>query len=118
MSIRDEQLLVNSTVNASGASNVFNNDGRSVWVLVVRNGAPSGTTPTLTFALMVSVDGTNFVQAGPNLTALNAAGSQRTVYAINSAQGPIVEPFVKVTWAIGGSASPSFPSVFADLIGM
>lgn len=117
--IRDEQVLSNATITANGASGVINNalDGHTIWVLDVRNGAGTGTTPTLTFAVMVSVDGVNFIQAGPALASLVGAGIQRTVYAVNSAQGPIIEPFFKVTWTISGT-TPSFPAVYADLIGL
>lgn len=112
-------LLNNATVTANGNSTVITNDGRTSWVLLVRvANAPTGTSPTLTFSVQVSVDGVNFVQAGTaSLASITAAGSQRTVYAVNSTQGPIVEPFIQVFWTVGGT-TPSFTGVYADLVGI
>ena len=115
---RDEQLLNNATITTSGSSSVITNDGRTEWVLDVRiANAPTGTTPSITFAVTVSNDGINFIQAGAALTALTAAGSQRTEYTISSTQGPIEEDFIKVTWNVTGT-TPSFTGVFADLVGL
>ncbi len=117
--IRDEQIQNNATVTASGNSATFGNDGgRTAWVLLVRiANAPTGTTPTITYSVNISADGVNFVQVGAALTALNAASSQRTVYAINSTQGPIAEQLIRVSWVVTGT-TPSFTGVFTDLIGM
>lgn len=105
----------NVSVSASGSSQVFRNFGQKKWMLtVIVNGTPTGTTPTLTYAVQVSSDGTNFSNKGGALAAITAAGAQRTIYAPGSTQGQITEPYVKVTWAAGGTA-PVFPGVTATL---
>ncbi len=108
--IRDEQVYNNATV-AVGTNNgqTITNDGRSVWSLVVRQGGGG----TLTFAVQVSMDGTNWLQAGPALSAVS--GSQRTVYAVGSTQGPITEPYIRVQAVV---ATSSATGVFADLVGI
>jgi hypothetical protein len=109
--IRDENVYNNATVNVgTNDSPTINNDGRGVWSLVVRQGGGG----TLTFSVLVSVDGTNFMQAGPNLSAVTIGTPQRSVYAVGSTQGPIVEPFIRVRAVV---ATSNATAVFADLIG-
>lgn len=108
--IRDEQVYNNSTVNV-GTNNgpTLTNDGRAVWSLVVRQGGGG----TLTFAIQVSMDGANWIQAGPALSAVS--GSQRVVYAVGSTQGPLVEPFIRTQAVV---ATSNATGVFADLVGI
>jgi hypothetical protein len=114
MSIRSETILSNASLTAGTfQSATLNNDGRSVWSLVIRAAGP-GASPSLTFSVLVSMDGTNWIQAGPNLTAIVAAGNQRNVYAIGSTQGPIVEPFIQVQWVVVSTWS----NVNASLVGI
>ncbi len=110
--IRDEQALNNATVVVGTFdSPTYNNDGRAIWSLVVRQGGGG----VLTMSVMVSTDGINFVQAGPALAAVTIGTAQRTVYAVGSTQGPLVEPFIKVRAVVTGSSATG---VFADLLGL
>ena len=115
MSILRHNIINNATFNGTVTSPVLSNDGRVVWVLIVRTGAVT-TTPTLTPAVNVSVDGVNFVQAGPAITAISTASTNRYVYAVNSTQGPIAEPSIQVVCTFGGSGS--FANTSVDLIGI
>lgn len=111
--IRDENFYSNSTINVTAGVDtpVINNDGRTVWSLIARQGGGG----TLTLSVLVSTDGVNFVQAGPNLSAVTIGTPQRTVYAVNSTQGPIVEPFIKVHAVV---ATSNATGVFVDLVGI
>lgn len=108
-----------ATVTTSGSSPVFSNQGghrRHQLNVVIRN-APTGTTPTLQFKVMVSSDGISFAQKGGALATLNAIGAQRTPYGPGTVQGAIVENFVRVDWTITG-ASASFTGVSTTFQGM
>lgn len=113
MAYRDEQVYNNSTVNvtAGADSAIYNNDGRTVWSLIARQGGGG----VLTLSVMVSVDGINFVQAGPALAAVTIGTAQRTIYAVNSTQGPITEPFIRIHTVV---ATSNATAVFVDLIGL
>ncbi|SRR6266567_2947314 len=115
---RNDQAFNNVTVSAGGSITV-QNDGRSIWVLVIRVGSVV-TAPSLQFAVTLSMDGVNFFApaSGWTLAAITTASTvQRTVFsnANISALGPIVEPWIKVTWTISGG---SFNNAYADLLGM
>lgn len=114
----DTNVLTNATITANGASSAIANlqNGLDPYVeLLVRvANAPTGTTPTLTFSLAVSVDGTNFDTIWTG-TALNAIGWQRVAFSPNNTQGAILENYIKVSWAVGGT-TPSFTGVTADLL--
>ncbi len=109
--IRVEEAVINATL-AVGAidSPIINNDGRREWVMYALQGGGG----VMLLSLMVSVDGINFAQAGPALTAATIGVIQRTVYAEASAQGPIVEPFLRIHAVV--TVSPA-TGVFIDLIG-
>ena len=95
-----------ATVSANGSSPVFNTAGHKRFQLnVVIANAPTGTSPTLTFKVMVSSDNISFAQKGGALASLNAAGVQRTLYANGSTQGQVVEPFARVDWTISGAGA-------------
>lgn len=113
--IRRESLLSNATVVVGTAqypaSPGILNDGRSIWVLIVRCAAVASLTPSV----LVSPDGTTFVQAGPAITAITTPGNYRYVFAVNSTQGPIVEPYIQVQLVDGTSSATG---VYVDLIGI
>ena len=115
MAIRGEQALSNVTLNSSGTGPWIANDGRSVWSLFVILGTANGT-PSVTFRVEVSPDQVNVATAGPALSALTASGSQRTVYAVGSTQGPITEPFLRIAWT--WNAGTSFSNSTAALFGI
>lgn len=108
-----------ATITTSGSSPVFSNSNnhRRHQLNVIVGNAPTGTTPTLQFKVMVSSDGISFVQKGGALATLNAVGAQRTPYGPGTVQGQIVEPFVRVDWTITG-ASASFTGVSTTFQGM
>lgn len=101
------------TANATSAtfvrpSNLYG--GRHKVVLDINIGAaPTGTTPTLTFSLQASLDGTTWYEAA-NSGALNA---QTTVGKRFEATG--VEPFWQVVKTVGGT-TPSFTQVTSHLL--
>ncbi len=113
------KLHTNSTITTSGSSPVFKNPRTKRHILsVALASAPSGTAPTLLFAVMVSNDGVTFAQKGAALATLNAVGNQRTQYGAGTTQGQITEAFIRIDWAIGGSASPTFTNVSTYFTGL
>jgi hypothetical protein len=117
----DQQLLNNATVTANGSAtfqNLQNELDPLVELLVRIANAPTGTTPTLQFTVAVSNDGVNF-DTIYNPAAQFAPGTANTwlrvVFSNSSAQGPILEPWIKVSWVVGGT-TPSYTGVYADML--
>lgn len=112
--IRQETIINNATFSATVTSPALANDGRASWVLVSKVGAMT-TTPTMTVTISASFDGVSWYLVDTQ-TVINAANSvQRTVYAIGSAKGPILEPFVQVAATFGGSGN--FANTTVALLG-
>jgi hypothetical protein len=109
------KVINNTAISASGSSAVFRNFSNRKWMLsVIVPTTPTGTTPSIVFALQVSTDGISFSNKGGALAAITAVGSQRTLYGVGTTQGQVVEPFVKVAWTVTGT-SPNFPNIIATL---
>ena len=104
-----------ATFSATVTSLAIQNDGRVVWELVVNTGALT-TTPTLTPLVQASPDGITFFNVGAAITAISTQSLNRYIFALGSTQGPILEPFIKVTLTFGGSGS--FASTSAVLYGI
>lgn len=112
--IRQEQVINNASFTATVTSPVYTNDGRSAWVLVSKVGAIT-TTPTMTTSIYGSFDGTTFFLIDTQTVINSANGVQRTVYAIGSTKGPILEPFIQVQSVFGGSGN--FANAVVSLLG-
>ncbi len=107
-----------ATVNASGNSAAFTNPkSRRFLLSVALAGTPTGTTPTITFAVQTSPDGVTWTQKGAALATLNAIGNQRTLYGPSTTQGAIVETFIRVAWVVTGT-TPVFPNVTTAFTGL
>lgn len=114
MGIRQEALINNQTFSATVTGSAITNDGRAAWVLTSVVGAMT-TTPTLTVRLDGSFDGTTWFTIDTQ-TVINAAnGVQRTVYAIGSSKGPILEPYLRVVATFGGTGN--FANTIVALLG-
>ena len=112
---RVEPIIENATFSATITSPTISNDGRVTWVVLAQTGAIT-TTPTLTITINVSVDGINWYPAS-TATAISAANTkQRTILSVNSAAGPIVEPFIQIVAAFGGSGN--FANTIVSLVGL
>ncbi len=79
---------------------------------VVLPAAPTGTTPTITYAIQTSNDQITWTQKGAALAALSALGQQRTNYGPGTVQGAIIEKYIRVAWVVTGT-TPNFPNVSA-----
>lgn len=102
--LRQETIINNATFSSTVTSPAIPNDGRSAWVLVSKVGAMT-TTPTMTVTINASLDGVNWYLIDTQ-TVINAGNTvQRTVYAIGSTKGPILEPFIQVVATFGGSGN-------------
>jgi hypothetical protein len=107
-------VLSNSTVTASGSQTYSTGSGAADIALIVNiKAAPTGTSPTLTFTVAEVDPGdlsTAFVGAQTvSGAALNSATTQVLTLASLRSNS------IKVSWAVGGSAGPSFTQVFATL---
>lgn len=118
---KSEQVLYNETLNAPTGtvyiSKTFRLDSYAFIVLIATiNGIPTGTTPTLTWALQSSADGVSFATVGAALAAMTPSLLvQATVYGTGTTQGAITGPFFRVI-ATSGGTSPVFPNVFAEVV--
>ncbi len=107
-----DQAWVNATlIPGSAAAGPFRNKSQSinpliVLVVTVAN-APTGTSPTLTFAIGGSLDQVNYAQVGATI-AITAAGTYR--FAITD----VLETWLDITPIV--SAGGSFTGVTATLL--
>jgi hypothetical protein len=96
------QILNGSALTASGATSAFgiSNDNARVTAFVAVS-AVSGTTPSATFTLQDSPDGTNWFDLDVS-SAVTAAGNLSLAIPVQKDA-----PFVRVSYAITGT-TPSF----------
>lgn len=132
MLTRQEQILQNETVSvASGAvvGTTFTSrplpwGNEAGWVLIVRMGTPTGTTPSLTIEVDLSDNGGAYTRVGGAITAYTAAGTYVTAYATGTTQGAIVpSPAAGHTYsfqvkATVANADNVVPNVFIDLVAL
>lgn len=111
-------LPPNSTITANGNSgnltNLCNGLDPIIELFVTIASAPTGTTPTLTFSVQESVDGSNYATVA-STSAISAAGSYRLMFSTGTTTGPIITPYVRVAWTVGGT-TPSFTGVTITLL--
>jgi hypothetical protein len=97
-------------------SPVITADAFSLYVLMVRvAGTPTGTSPTLVFALQQSNDQVTWSTIGAALANITAAGVQVTPYATGTTQGAVTQNFLRITATPGGT-NAVFPNVYCDLV--
>ncbi|SRR6266851_1320739 len=107
-----------ATISTSGNSATFPNPkSRRFLLAVALAGTPTGTTPTIVFAVQTSPDGVTWTQKGAALATLSAIGNQRTLYGPGTTQGAIVEAFIRVAWIVAGT-TPVFPNVTTAFTGL
>lgn len=95
-------------------------DVTDVWLSVYVAGTSTGTSPTLDVQLDVQdPDGNWFLQVA-KVTQLTGAPNYSNVSAglhINGATSMVLPRWCRVAWAIGGTASPTFPQASICLTG-
>lgn len=108
----DAQVIQsNASLTTSGSATFTGLGHKEVNLFVNVKTAPTGTLPTLTYTVQELDPGDQATAIGTSVTglALIAVGTQ-TLKLPDTTTGCI-----KVSWAIGGTASPTFPSVYATL---
>lgn len=105
-----QPILVNATVNSSSISNLLNIGDNAVYLFINIKNAPTGTNPTLTFTLteLDPNDKSTAMRSTVTGAAITAAGTQVISLPI------VTSGVVKVTWTIGGTASPTFTGVYVS----
>jgi hypothetical protein len=112
-------LLASSTITASGTSTaVVLPAYYNCWVGFVSVGTITGTTPTLDITIQHSSDGTNWVSliafaqlvSGSASTTTHKFAAAATDYLI-----PLL-PYCRISYTIGGSATPTFNSLAVTLL--
>lgn len=100
-----------ATITAT-ASTVINVGSTAVALIVNIKSSPTGTNPTLTFKLeeVDPVDQSTVTGLTTTGITLNAIGNQTLTI------GQISSGYIKVTWTIGGTSSPTFTNVNATLV--
>jgi hypothetical protein len=97
------------SATADSAAFPLNQSFSDVTVDIEIDTAPTGTSPTLTAQLKVSLDGVHFYTVGSATSSLTTTGL--TILANTNVPGN----FGKIAYTVGGSASPTFPSVTANV---
>lgn len=127
MIITTQEILSNATLTSQTISGDFvlggtiqtgpvAFDGSLFQVLIVRViNAPTGTSPTLNFAIQQSPDQVNWTQVGAGLANLTAAGVQLTPYVAGGANPNITQAFWRAVVVVGGT-NASWTGVYADLV--
>lgn len=132
MLTRQEQILQNQTISVAAGDapgNAFISrpitwGNEAGWVLVVRIGTPTGTTPSLTVEVDLSDNGGAFTRVGGAIAALTAAGTYVFAYATGTTQGALVPaPNASHTYAFQVKAALAgadnvIPNVFIDLVAL
>jgi hypothetical protein len=102
----ENPILASTALTASGASSAFKLDEPSEYVSVlVSTSAVSGTTPSVTFTVEWSNDGTTFAQGdtADTFTAITTAVNHVKDFAIKGR-------YMRLVWTITGT-TPSFTTV-------
>lgn len=132
MLTRQEQILQNQTISVAAGDapgNAFISrpitwGNEAGWVLVLRMGTPTGTTPSLTIEVDLSDNGGAYTRVGAAITALTAGGTYVYAYATGTTQGAIVpSPAAGHTYSFQVKATLAgadnvVPSVFVDLVAL
>lgn len=132
MLTRQEQIFQNQPVSvASGdvvgttfTSRPITWGNEAGWVLIVRMGTPTGTTPSLQVEVDLSDNGGAYTRVGGAITAYSTAGTYVTAYATGTTQGAIVpSPAAGHTYnfqvkATLANADNVIPNVFIDLVAL
>ena len=109
-----QSVQSNATVTVSGSSILAVPYGLTSVLLAINiKNAPTGTSPTLTFTLqdVDPGDQTTLFGSADSTAALNAAGTTTLEHVTKTG-------YVKVSWTIGGSASPTFTGVYSTVVGI
>lgn len=132
MLTRQQQILQNQSISVAAGdapSNVFTSNpitwgNEAGWVLIVRMGTPTGTTPSLTVEIDLSDNGGAYTRVGGAIAAYTAAGTYATAYATGTTQGAIVPaPAAGHTYSFQVKATLAgadnvVPNVFIDLVAL
>ncbi|BFP50021.1 hypothetical protein KCMC57_63890 (plasmid) [Kitasatospora sp. CMC57] len=109
-----------TTLTASGTSGAIDiGDSLCLWLAVTVAGTVTGTSPTLDVQIdLQDVDGNWYAQAA-KITQLTAAGAGHVSVGLdmNGAAAITLPRTVRVTWTIGGTATPTFPQTSISLTG-
>lgn len=108
-----------TTLTASASSNPISLlHVADLWLAVSLGAAPTGTTPTLDVQIDVQdADGNWFPQVA-KVTQLTASVTSSSVSAgLHVGTGLVLPHWCRLTWAVGGTASPTFSKVSMSLYG-
>lgn len=100
-------------VTAAGNTGTQENSSQAnepILVVLISVGTVTGTTPSLTPVLEGSADGTNWFTIASG-TAITATGAKQRIVA-----NPVVEPFVRVSWATPSGTTPSFSNLSINFV--
>lgn len=131
MLTRQEQILQNQTLSVAAGdtpSNIFTSrqitwGNEAGWVLVLRMGTPTGTTPSLTLEVDLIDNGGAPTRVGAAIAAFTAAGTYVIPYATGTTQGAISPGTAGHTYSFQvkgtlAAADNVIPGVFIDLVAL
>ncbi len=124
---------IGTTLTASGNSGGYNAatpnactvvDLRAVedvLLTLVVNGVVTGTTPTLAAQLDIYDDVGNLIpgvlKTSPNLTAAGSLYVSGGVHGSSAASSIVLPSWGRISWTVGGTATPTFPGAEICLFG-
>lgn len=108
-----------TTLAATGSSNpVSLLHVADVWLAVSLGAAPTGTTPTLDVQLDVQDADGNWYPQVAKVTQLTPSVLNSSVsVGLHIGTGLVLPHWCRITWTLGGSASPTFTKVSLALHG-
>jgi hypothetical protein len=106
----DLVLQDNATLTATGSQVIYIGGNSEVDVTLNIKATPSGTSPTIQISIQDVDPGdlTTGISTSVSGASHNAIGIENISYCTNSG-------YVKVTWTIGGSASPTFTQTYISV---
>jgi len=109
----NQQVVQSNDTLTASSSAVFTGFGTKEISLIVNvKAAPTGTAPTLTYTVQEvdPGDSTTIIGSPTSGTALTGVGTQTLTIPLSYSGS------VRVSWAVGGTGSPTFTQVYATLV--
>lgn len=110
-------LLTSASVTASADATAVALPGNfSRWVVTTSLGTVTGTSPTLDITIQHSIDGTNWITliAVTQRTAAHASTVLHTFAAAATDYLKPLLPYVRASYTIGGTNTPTFNTVVVN----
>ena len=108
-----QTVHTNAVITASGSAGPFIDIGAKEVVLIINvSGAVTGTSPTLTYTMTEVDPGDGATAIGASVTGVPIIATGTQILSLPIMRGSSV----KISWVIGGTATPTFNGVYATIL--